>query len=578
MDWPYKFVQLSPLQAQERRELLDRYGHYAYMTPICLLGTIYLFRSLGFLWTTYVPSKTVVKIESKIPRIPLTARYYARRVLWWLDDPLTPEFGTRKVHAIGLTYALWLLYLTFHKTGDDYMHVTKRLGHIAVSQLPLQYAMSIKSKRNPIQMAAGMSWEALNPYHRLFGRIVHGFVISHVFCYLNFFVWAGVLGKRLGDTDVRLGLAAFWAFNILAITAIPPLRKSGYHTRFYRPHIAAALILLPLLVFHVPYTRKYIYQALAAYMFNGIARTSSTTDPPILASITPIEGTNLLKLCAPGPAWGLPPLMGKGLPGWIAGQHVYLKHSVSPKDPRHPFTIVSLPLREGQDGGFESSYIDLIVRDLGGPMTGWLAKKPTETRRMERNAHILIEGPYGQAEHFVPDLLATKERGTVLFVAGGVGATYTLPIYLSLLAQRNSLLESKFVWFVRSAAETQWVIETMLRSGLSELDAHIYITRVEGVKAEKKRWNDYGANQINGLELTATSSRPALRDIIDPIFHKPEKSKASNGNGHRREKVTVLSCGPDGLSRSLRKEVGKYVHQEGREVVWHEEQFGLGGS
>ncbi|KAL9105411.1 MAG: hypothetical protein Q9227_009404 [Pyrenula ochraceoflavens] len=581
-DWPYKFVQLSPAQILDRRELLDRYGHYAYMTPIYLMMVTYTVRLIPFLWRTYMPDKVVARTRAqfatKVPEMPSTLRIYWRRLLWWLDDPLTPEFGARKVHIIGLAYALWLLFLTFHNTGNDYLHMTKRFGHIAVSQLPLQYTMAIKSKRNPVQIAFGLSWEALNPYHRLFGRLVHIFVISHAMLYMNFFVMAGLLSKRLGDTDVRLGLAAFWTLNVLAITAIPPLRRSGYHTKFYRPHILAAFILLPLLAFHVPYTRKYIYQALAAYMFNGMARTSSTTNPPILASIMPVEGTNLIKLCAPGPAWGLPPLMGSGLPGWIAGQHVYLKQSVTPKDPRHPFTIVSQPLREGQDGGFESSYIDLVIRDLGGPMTGWLASKPKETKRLDRNVHVLIEGPYGQAEHFVPDLLASKKRGTVLFVAGGVGATYTLPIYLSLLGSNDRTLEAKFVWFVRSAAETKWVIEMMLRSGLSEVDAQIYITRGDEEEAKKKTWENYGASQLNGLEVNVVSSRPALRDVVEPVFHKPEKSKATNGNSHRQERVVVLCCGPAGLSKSLRQEVGTFVHREGREVAWHAEQFGHGDS
>lgn len=603
VSWPYKFVSLSNEQIQERRETLDRYGFYAYLSPMILLTAIYIIRKR--LHGSYQADQGMERY-----REPSWMQLQLRRLSWWLDEPLTSEFGQIKVHLLGLAYMSWLLFLSIHQTGNDYMHLTKRLGHIAISQLPLQYTMAIKSARNPVQAAAGLSWEALNPYHRLFGRIVHLFLAAHAIMYMNFFIAADLLSKRVRDTDVRLGLAAFWIFNILAITAIPPLRKSSYHTKFYRPHIATAFILLPILAFHVPYTRKYIYQALIAYVFNGIARTSSTTDAPVLSSIMPVGGTTLFKLCSPGPAWGIPPLMGRSTPGWVPGQHVYVKRSISPKEPRNPFTIVSLPPREGQDGGFESSYIDLVIRNLGGPTTGWLGAKPNETKRLDRNAHVLIEGPYGQARHFVPDLLASPSnaRGTVLLVAGGVGATYTLPIYLSLLlAQQEEErktsssssssspsssrgLRVKFVWMVKAAEEMKWAIEMMLRLNISEVDAQIYITRIhEGEKMNERTGDFFGASQINGLQVIPGSKSPDLHDIVKSIF-LPQKEKSmvtANGNGNTFhynstsqdwEPVTLLSCGPERLTKQLRNEVGMYVYGKGRDVRWHEEQFGHGGS
>lgn len=568
---PYKFVSLSPEQIQDRRDKLDQYGFYAYLSPIVLLISIFFIRII---------LSSSVK-DSKNPRDfqkPSTLQLQWRRLVWWLDEPLTPEFGQTKVHLLGLAYASWLLFLSFYQTGNDYLHLTKRLGHVAISQLPLEYAMAIKSTRNPIQIAAGLSWEALNPYHRLFGRIVHLFLIAHAAMYMNFFIAAGLLSKRIQDTDVRLGLAAFWVFNILAVTALPPVRKSGYHTRFYLPHIMTAFILLPILAFHVPYTRKYIYQALAAYVITGLARNSSTTDAPILSSVMPIEGTNLIKLCAPGPAWGIPPLMGKSTPGWIPGQHVYVKRSVSPKEPRNPFTIVSLPPREGQDGGFESSYIDLIIQNSGGPTTGWLSDKPKETKRLDRNAHVLIEGPYGQAQHYVPRLLSSKGCGTVLLVAGGVGAAYTLPIYLSLLANKDSLLKAKFIWFVRSVEETKWVTEMVVQAKLSNIDAQIYITRAAAKTVDEKASNDFGASKVNGLQVLPGTKRPDMKDIVESVFRTPQKSRSAHGNGNNQEPVTVLSCGPEGMTKHLRREVGKYVYRDGRDVRWHEEQFGHGDS
>jgi len=56
--------------------------------------------------------------------------------------------------------------------------------------------------------------------------------------------------------------------------------------------------------------------------------------------------------------------------------------------------------------------------------------------------------------------------------------------------------------------------------------------------------------------------RPDLRMIVDEMFKGAEVGK-----------IAVLVCGPVGMGRSLRKEVGRWVEQ-GREVFWHKEEFG----
>jgi len=210
MGWPYHFVTLTPAQIEERRKLLDQAGYYAYLTPVIVLASIYILRQLFF----SQPNK--VAVPTGKPQVPGLLTVQKRRLTWWLNEPLTPEFGARKVHFIGLGYAAFLLFLVFRKTGDDYLHLTKRFGHVAASQLPFHYMMAIKSPLSPIQIATGLTWEKMNDYHRLFGRIVHLMVATHATMYLNFFIQAGLLSKRFGDWDVRTGFLAFIMFNILA--------------------------------------------------------------------------------------------------------------------------------------------------------------------------------------------------------------------------------------------------------------------------------------------------------------------------------------------------------------------------
>ena len=196
MDWPYHFFSLTPDQAAERRRLLDLYGWYAWLSSCTAVGTIYLARML------------FAKLYYKKSSWKLLSHF--RRISWAFDTPLPTDFGSVKVHPFGLAYLAWLSFLCVHKTGADYMHLTKRLGHVAVSQLLFQYLLPIKATWSPIQLATGLSHETLNPYHRLCGRIIHIFLTAHMLLYLNFFFVISVLSTRLYDRDAQFGLLSFF--------------------------------------------------------------------------------------------------------------------------------------------------------------------------------------------------------------------------------------------------------------------------------------------------------------------------------------------------------------------------------
>jgi NAD(P)H-flavin reductase len=573
---PYHFVTLTAAQLQERRITLDRNGFYAWFSPFALVGIIFAIR-----WTRSFYSKNARLPDDHMEQPPSTLQVQQRRILWWMDQPLTSEFGARKLHILGVAYACWLLFLTLRQTGDDYLHLTKSFGCVAVSQMPFQYMMAIKSARNPIQFATNLSHETLNPYHRLFGRIIHLFLAAHAILYLNYFFMEKILGQRLTSWDVCLGLTAFWIFNILAITAIPPIRKASYHKYFYKPHVALSGLLMPALFLHVPFARWYVYQMAACYIFNGAARSNSTT-VPIVSTLTPIPGTNLLKIRIPGPAWGVPPLMGAGTPGWVPGQHVYVKQS--PAMPRRPLTVVSLPPREGQDGGDECSNIDLVIslppregQDGGGECSNidlvrrFLDGPDTvEKGRIDQNVTLFVEGPYGEAARYVPALLrAGSSGGLIMLVAGGVGATFTVPIYLSVLAKRQSTKDIHLVWFVKSIHDAEWGLAMLRTAKVPELNVTVYVTKKsDGILGNV-------GEQKSGLRLLSYGRRPDMKAVVDGVFSlngAQEKGPTKNS-----AKVNVLACGPPSMTLALRREVGKHVMGYGRNVFYHEEAFGLGG-
>ncbi|TAQ87599.1 hypothetical protein B7494_g4053 [Chlorociboria aeruginascens] len=244
------------------------------------------------------------------------------------------------------------------------------------------------------------------------------------------------------------------------------------------------------------------------------------------------------------------------------GQHVYL--SIPPdKTSIHdllfnPFTIVSVSSQE----------ITLVLRALDGPTTKAL---DSLAKFSKARPPINIEGPYGVSQRF-PNLAADYDR--ILLVAGGVGATFTLPIYRYLREQLETEAKSPdrltHIWSMRSAAESSWAANLDCEEeNLLEDDENIKIFITRGINDNATYEERGGSIELEDLQAvqepvnpSGGRGRPDLKKIAEEVFR-----------GGIEERVAVLVCGPKGMAKELRAHVGKYV-QVGREVWWHNEAFG----
>ena len=550
----YGLPSLTADQLVLRRQQLDNAGFYAWL---CSVGLVILALLQRVLFKTLVANEGL----NPAPKSPSAFQLLSRRASWILNTTYIPEFGPLSIQLLGFAYLSWLLFIITRNTGDDYMHLTKAFGHVAVSQLPLHYLLALKAPNSPITLATGLTHERLNAYHRLFGRIIHGLLGTHAILYIRFFVLKDLMTKRIQDRDVRLGLIAFWLFNFLGLLAIPPIRKNAYHKVFYRSHVLISALVLPVLFFHVPYSRRYVVQAAVFWLANGYLRKSSSTKTTVTCQA--IKSTDLVKVT-------LQPEDTSRISTWTPGEHVYLNQAgIGPKS---PFTIVSVSTNEGPE------QVELLVRHLGGRQTSALAALASDKSK----ATMTLEGPYGEASKYMPSLLQfPKAESQILLIAGGIGATYTLPIYLALLTARGGTSGIKMIWFVKSYSDAAWGLEA-LRNASRTVSLDIYITQPSQTDTDQ-------APNTKGITINHIGSRPVLSFILDPIMNL--RSDSNNGGSviglrpadPRRtkknyEKVTVFVCGPRGLASGVRKEVGKHVMGYGREVAWYEEQFGHGGS
>lgn len=179
------------------------------------------------------------------------------------------------------------------------MHLTKALGHVALSQIPLQVLMSpvaYLSTSKPtassiFSFGTSIPQATVTPYHRLFGRmVISPLLVGHATLYLLFFVqtnhpeFGSLLNKRVRDLDVQCGLFAICMVLSLVLYVRP--RGAGTKTRlqgrsaagsmqerrrsFYFGHVFLVGLLCFAAYYHVAQAEKYIFQALGAFLVNGV--------------------------------------------------------------------------------------------------------------------------------------------------------------------------------------------------------------------------------------------------------------------------------------------------------------------
>lgn len=208
---------------------------------------------------------------------------------------------------------------------------------------------------------------------------------------------------------------------------------------------------------------------------------------------------------------------------------------------------------------------------------------------------LSIEGPYGAADRRVSLLCAKFDR--ILFVAGGVGATFTLPLYRAVLKE-SPTTKAQMVWAVRSTRDVTWAADAATDGEVTEApwedeNVRIFVTG-EAVDPEGteslRRWahtshhgapdndgNSEGVDPDTGAEVEMSTvgqdsrgdrgmtqhqlKRPDLKKMIDDLFRHGQE-----------ERVAVLVCGPTEMARELRTHLGVWVHK-GRSVWYHKEGF-----
>ncbi|RDA82701.1 hypothetical protein CP532_3919 [Ophiocordyceps camponoti-leonardi (nom. inval.)] len=543
MTWTWDVVggPISPDEKHRRRETIDSYANIAHVSAL----TVAAFAGAVMLFLRFRPATTTPPVYAQVPTSPVAkarrlrlrrfnARHLLSRIRWWLDDDLPGGAGHRHEWIFGLVWALWLLTLCVRDTGSDFLHLTKRFGAVAVSQLPTLYLLSLK--------AFGSSHEMLNRLHAVLGRLVGLLLLLHVVCYNYFFFVAGIWPKRLFDLVVVYGVVAFLALLALGLSAMASVRRASYRV-FIRVHLVVALLVPLLVFFHAPSVRLYLVEAFLALIVDISVRKLRSVNVPSTLVFRP--DANLVAVEAT-----VPPRISRALSDSPAAYvYVSLPQLSGAFDFLHnPFTVASVDDNRGT--------LTLVARVRNGPVTMTLARLASSSSSSTRKHPLIIDGPYGS----IALRLIARCPSRVLLIAGGIGATFILPTHRFL---REHLPEARLrlIWTVRDEADTAWATE----ADLVPEDAQLFVT------GSRTRPND--AIEMRPLSSSSTTTnsssppnhhrgRPDLDAIVDAVFRQ----------GYE-DPVAVLVCGPAGLAADVRRRVRPWAMQ-GRDVWWHSESFG----
>lgn len=287
---------------------------------------------------------------------------------------------------------------------------------MAAAQFPIQYLLSLKYV-NPVAYALRSSHEEVNRWHRVIGRIIYFLLILHGAFYANYYVQTGILMQKLTTSKVViLGVLALMGMTALTTTAISVIRTFSYRV-FFITHLLVALALPPMIYFHVHHARVVMIQSLVVFLIDLGARkfTTATT----ASTLELIPGTNLVKIVSKVPEKFISRFAD------FPASHVYLSIPAVSRSGSlkmlyefmfNPFTIASVD-ESNQE-------LTLVARQLKGPMSRAFADLANLSASGNK-VPLSMEGPYGSSRY----CLGTFKADRVLLVAGGVGATYIMPLF-----------------------------------------------------------------------------------------------------------------------------------------------------
>ncbi|KAL8664782.1 MAG: hypothetical protein Q9202_002785 [Teloschistes flavicans] len=416
---------------------------------------------------------------------------FNRRLQW-----RSPTLGRISIVIAELILVLVLCFYRLNPHDQwQWEDIGYRTGFIATAQLPL--VVLLAGKRNIIGWLTGTSYERLNWLHRWVSRILFLTVTIHMgFWFVDWARYDYIKVKLTTDAITQRGFAAWCILLWIVLSSLAPIRRWNYEF-FVVQHIVTFVGFLAAVYLHLPEEVKvWIWIPIGFFILDRALRAGSTVLINFLlskdrkigfsgrcthrATFEPLTG-DTTRITINNPPFRR----------WKAGQHIFLScHRIAPFQ-AHPFTIASLP----SDGKLEF----LVKTKLGSTKRFFRHAEKTQSlpiaSRDWRERHeqsVILEGPYGR-------IRPLRQFDSVFLIAGGSGATFTVPLLRDLVScwwkHKNNRKCGftppmfafdgaatrfiRFVWVVKSEQQQEW-----FQSQLLDVAADICELRSQGCDVE----------------------------------------------------------------------------------------------
>ncbi|KAJ7358425.1 FAD-binding domain-containing protein, partial [Mycena albidolilacea] len=405
--------------------------------------------------------------------------------------------------------------------------IATRTGWISLGIMPFMIAFATKS--NYVALLTRSSHERLQVFHRWSALLMYITSLVHTFPFIVEDINMGMMQMEWStDRFVWTGVAALVPQTWLLALSWGLIRNRCYEF-FKKTHFIAATIFMVALFLHVDWTLTswdYFWATLAIYGSTWVFRVVRATLTPGTATVTVLENHTLhVRIAVPKRF------------RWSAGQHVFVRFLVGPLHwaSNHPFTIANAPPEGGKQ------YLEIVLRARDGITKALLEKAASaQTKGETTPVTVFVDGPYGHSG-LANDL---RRFDRVLFLAGGSGASFTIPLVVDLArntSARPAGATIQFVVAVREGGAFAW-LERQLKplaalEGSDVLrDTHVTRQSVEEIDPEKD--DSHSDRDLGSLH----NGRPNISELIHNLCSDPGR-------------VAVVACGPDEFAYDVRRAV-----------------------
>ncbi|KAL2871485.1 ferric reductase family protein [Aspergillus lucknowensis] len=380
--------------------------------------------------------------------------------------------------AIAVANMIVVVVLCFYKldTQDQWSweDIGYRTGFITIAQLPLIFLLA--GRQNILGLIAGIDYQRLSWLHRWVARTVWLCATFHMgFWFRSWGRYHYIASQLQNDYFAKRGFAAWCILTFIVISSMRPVRSLGYEFFVIQHLVMFVGFIIAVWLHATAEVKVWVWISIGLLVFDRVARYtwatyinlsifrrssgSSRTLWANSASFTPLPG-NVTRITIENPGTG-----------WSAGQYMFLAcHAIAPLQ-THPFTIASIP---------EDKKIELLVRAEKGSTRRFfqyalkhahvLGTEPATSSKKTRA--VFLDGPYGR-------LRSLRQFDSVVLIAGGMGATFTVPLLRDIVARWKEgsvrgtqavTRRIRFIWAIKSRAHLSW-FETQLRAMPTDVDA-----------------------------------------------------------------------------------------------------------